>query len=566
VTERDRSTPDPGIYGSVARRNPRGTPRRAASILVLACLAGSAPARAQVSEVPDRRTGPAPSLATPPTARFAIVIGNNLSAIPQRGALQFADDDALATHDLLTGAGVHSVLLARLDETSQKLHPGAVTDGLPRWADLAATFDRLVADMRRERTAGHAVELFLFYSGHGDVEHGEGYVLLEDRHLTRTLLAGLLERSPATHNHVVIDACKSYFLAFEKGPGGRRTRFSGGFAVPAELSPERLANTGFVLSTSSDRDSHEWERFGGGVFSHEVRSALLGAADVDRDGRISYAELGAFLTTAGQAVTNPRFRPDFLIRPPGGKPRDLAETLLRWDAPPRSAVILDQAVGHVYIETATGERVLDVHAASQQQLVLRVPARRPLFVRGDDTGGGERVLDADEPTPVSALVARPSSIARRGAALLAFEELFAVPFGEASVRDYGARWTSDPPRAPEENPDDATPRSPRATVRTISGATAIASGALAVAASGLLLEQFTTGQSASQADRVGINRTLRRLAIGSSALGAVAIASGAVWFALRDRDAPHPDEIAVSLRVTAVDAAPSIGVTLGRAW
>jgi hypothetical protein len=40
-------------------------------------------------------------------------------------------------------------------------------------------------------------------------------------------------------------------------------------------------------------------------------------------------------------VVNPRFRPNFLIRPPGGTPRDLAATLLRWDAPPRSAVVVD---------------------------------------------------------------------------------------------------------------------------------------------------------------------------------------------------------------------------------
>jgi hypothetical protein len=541
--------------------------RRAASVLVLACLAGGAPARAQEIDAASPRAAPGPALpASPPTVRFAIVIGNNLPASPRADLLRFADDDALAIHELLIGAGVHSVLLARLDETSQQLHPHAVTGGGPRWSDLAAAFDRLASEMLRQRTAGRAVELLLFYSGHGDVEHREGYVLLEDRHLTRTLLAGLLERSPATRNHVVIDACKSYFMAFEKGPGGHRTRFSGSFAVPATLTPGRLANTGFVLSTSSDRDSHEWERFGGGVFSHAVRSALRGAADVDRDGGITYAELGAFLTTAGQAVANPRFRPDFLIRPPGGEPRDLAETLLRWDAPARSALLIDHAVDHIYIESASGDRVLDVHPAAQQQLVLRVPAGRPLFVRRDDARGSELVLEAAGPTLMSELAARPSSIGRRGAAHLAFEELFAVPFGAASVRDYRSRWTAAqrPPSVSEQS--DAGRGSARAAIRTISAATAITSGALAVVTSGLLIEQFATGQSASQIERVRINRTLRGLAIGSGVLGAVAIVSGATWLALRDRDAPRGDRIAVGPLVTAEDAAPSIGVTLGGAW
>jgi hypothetical protein len=276
-------------------------------LAIAAIIVGCGPAFADV----------APPAAAAPAARFAIVIGNNRSPNPRAETLRFADDDALAVHQLLVAAGVSSVLLTRLDETTATLHPDAVTSGLPRWTDLGAAFDRLERQMQRERTAGRTVELVVFYSGHGDVEHGEGFVVLEDEHLTRRRLVELLERSPATRNHVIIDACKSYFLAFEKGPGGRRTRFAGNLIVPAELSAKRLANTGFVLSTSSDRDSHEWERFGGGVFSHEVRSALLGAADVDRDGSISYAELGAFLTTASQAVTNPRFRPDFLVRPPG---------------------------------------------------------------------------------------------------------------------------------------------------------------------------------------------------------------------------------------------------------
>ena len=110
----------------------------------------------------------------------------------------------------------------------------------------------LFSAMRAQADAGVGSELFLFYSGHGDVDHGEGYVLLEDRRLTRGDLYALLARSPAARNHVFIDACKSYFLAFERGPGGRRTPYAGSFVAPSE--PGRLDNVGLVLSTSSDRD------------------------------------------------------------------------------------------------------------------------------------------------------------------------------------------------------------------------------------------------------------------------------------------------------------------------
>ena len=74
--------------------------------------------------------------------------------------------------------------------------------------------------MRARAAQGEVVELLIFYSGHGDVDRGEGFVVLEDRRLTRTMLYALLARSPAAHNHVFIDACKSYFLAFDRGPGG----------------------------------------------------------------------------------------------------------------------------------------------------------------------------------------------------------------------------------------------------------------------------------------------------------------------------------------------------------
>ncbi|HEX3758587.1 MAG TPA: caspase family protein [Kofleriaceae bacterium] len=505
-----------------------------------------------------------PAHAQPPAVRFAIVIGNNLPENPRAAVLRFADDDALAMHRLLIGAGVHSALLARLDDTSRQLHPDAVPDGLPRWNDLAAAFDRFARDMQRERAAGREVELFLYYSGHGDVSHGEGYVLLEDRHLTRTVLADLLERSPATRNHVVIDACKSYFLAFEKGPGGHRARFSGSFAVPAELSPGRLANTGFVLSTSSDRDSHEWERFGAGVFSHEVRSALLGAADIDRDGRISYAELGAFLTTASQAVTNPRVRPDFLVRPPGGSPRDLSETLLRWDGPARSAVVLDREVGHVYVETAAGERVLDVHPAPQQELIVRVPTERPLFVRRDDASGGEYVVGVEGPARVSDLELRDASVSRRGAAQLAFEDLFAAPFGPASVRDYRQQWNEHPLDGGGDADPAAAPAG--ATARAVAGAGAVISGAVAVVVSGVAIERYASGRSASQAERDRINHGLRELEIGAGILGAVAVASGAVWFVLRDRSAAPDDGLALTLVPTLGAASRGVGLVVGRAW
>jgi len=495
-----------------------------------------------------------------PAVRFAIVVGNNAPERAGATALRFADDDALATHRLLGEAGVHSVLLARLDDATARLDPGAHSDGLPRWADLHAAFDRLAAQMQRERAAGREVELLVFYSGHGDVARGEGYVLLEDRHLTRSALAALLARSPANRNHVIIDACKSYFMAFEKGPGGQRAPFAGGFVDPA-ASTGYLATTGFVLSTSSDRDSHEWDRFGGGVFSHEVRSALRGAADADRDGRISYAELGAFLATASQAIANPRLRPDFLVRPPAGLPANLADTVLGWDGPVASAVELDQPIGHIYVETAAGERVLDVHAAVSERVTLRVPAERPLFLRGDAGGGLDYAIRTAGPVRVSELAGAPFTVARRGAESVAFEQLFAVPFGRDSVRGFADHWTGE--QAPAEAPIDDAGR-PGATVQTAAGVTALASGALAIGATGWMIERYAAGGSASQAERVRINRSLDRAEIATAIAAPLAAASGALWLYLRVRS--HTDDETRLTVLPVAGGAPGISAAIGGRW
>jgi hypothetical protein len=483
--------------------------------------------------------------------RFAIVIGNNAPQRPGAIALHFGDDDALATHRLLGEAGVHSVLLARFDEATERLHPDARSDGLPRWPDLDAAFDRVAGEMRRERALGREAELLLFYSGHGDVKHGEGYVLLEDRHLTRSALAALLARLPANRSHVIIDACKSYFMAFEKGPGGHRVPFSGGFIEPRAAGVANLANTGFLLSTSSDRDSHEWDRFGGGVFSHAVRSALRGAADLNRDRRISYAEMGAFLATATQAIANPRLRPDFLIRPPAGRSLDLSATLLQWDGRISNAVLLDRPVGHVYIEASNGERVLDVHVTSNEQVSLRIPKERPLFVRRESDVRGEYVIRVPGLVRVSDLAERPLSIRRRGAEFLAFEQLFSIPFGRDSVRRYAESWARGPlltQRSREDLlavddqqvaevgarviADDTVRRSRLSTVQTTAGTTALITGVLAVGALAFLSLR-DSNPTAFDTVRTRPNET--PIAIGAIVAASLSFTSGAIWLYARLR-------------------------------
>jgi hypothetical protein len=452
-----------------------------------------------------------PAMAAPP--RFAVVIGNNRPESSQEATLRYADDDAVATQRLLIEAGVHSVLLTTLDDETTRLAGTLRPDGKPTWAALLRSIDELYAAMRR---AGDA-ELLFFYSGHGDVAHGEGYVMLEDRRLTRRMLYQLLARSPARRNHVIVDACKSYFLAFERGPGGRHADYAPAFD-DAEL-PAGLKNTGFILSTSSDRESHEWERFQAGIFSHEVRSALRGAADVDGDGRISYAELGAFLMTANQGIANARLRPDFAIRPPDGA---FSEVLFGWSAP--ATAILGAELGHVYAETATGERLLDGHAAAGQTFSVHLPAARPIFVRTSDETR-EYVLADPAQTVVASLVPSAPSTAPRGALHAAFEQLFAAAFGPVNLSAFGAQ------QAEAERLlaiDHSRERSRRLTRRVVGG-TAIALLAAGTALSAAAIAQYATGRRDPQDERVRVNRVLGGIEpTAGVALGA-GFGAGVAW-------------------------------------
>ncbi len=417
----------------------------------------------------------------------------------------------------------------------------------------------------------------------------------------------MLARSQAHSNHVIVDACKSYFLAFEKGPGGQRERYRGNFA--RTTVPARLANTGFLLSTSSDGDSHEWERYQAGVFSHEVRSGLRGAADVDRDGHITYAELGAFLMTANQGIANPRYRPDFSVHPPGLPPGELSRGLLSWE-PAQQALLIDRpGIGHVYLEGPTGERLADAHVATDHVIALYLPDERPLFLRKDDDAS-EYVVQAEGPVRVSSLAAAVPSVTRKGALHLAFEQLFEAPFGAAEVEAFerrfrthatrpveteqpGLDWPEGRPDAEPDQPDDhpgdpaderpaprageqagvwpgagrAAHRVPdtgvRARVQAIAGWTAVGTGVLGLAAGVAATERYLGGRDASQRERLQRNQQIRTWTATSLVLGSMAGAAAATWLTAVLWPGEPAGQRAAGRRPTSLMLVPSTGPGAG---
>lgn len=392
--------------------------------------------------------GAAPSAPPPkpPSGRseiFAIVIGVNEAHDRSVERLRFADDDALGFHRILSALGT-STLLTSFDRPTQRLHAGQSAQPPTRAAVLAA-IERTLALVAKARARGHAAELYFVYSGHGDSKNNAGYLTLTaGGRFTSTDLASLLARSQAVQNHVLVDACDSFYLIREKRAGGQRTPVTGRFHRPRTLL-QRFPTTGFVLSTSGAAASHEWDRFQAGIFSHELRSAFLGAADVDGDRAISYGELGTFLLVANRSIRNELFRPKVFVRPPAA---DATRILLRLPSRGTTIRIPPSPAARYYLETAQGVRLADFHQDGHTPLALWRPTDERVFVH-DVTRRLEYAIAARQPnaveTDLAKLTPRPKSYAVKGAVHEAFRTLFAEAYGLRSYRRLVATLKYDEP-------------------------------------------------------------------------------------------------------------------------
>jgi hypothetical protein len=376
------------------------------------------------------------------TKTYAVVIAENRSLDPGVKPLQFADDDGAKTWELFSLFADRTALFVVLDADTARLHPDAARNA--ESPERAAIFDKLArfnAEMARDLDRGDEPELFFIYAGHGDVDgNGQGYVNLRDGKLTRAeLYRDVIAPSKAKFVHVVVDACKSYFLVNARGSHKRwvddAVPADEGAAGDAHLQAfleeeqlERHPRAGVIVATSGDQETHEWARYRGGILSHELRSALSGAADVNGDGRIEYSELRAFLAAANARVRNPEARVDVFARAPA-LDRHHALIDLRQAAPTARFLHFGAGLGgRFFVEDDRGVRVADLNKEPGAAFDLMVSARRAYYVRSDDQEAeasiGERRVE------VASLPWHARAIAARGALDATFRnDLYREPYG-----------------------------------------------------------------------------------------------------------------------------------------
>jgi hypothetical protein len=478
--------------------------------------------------------------AAPPAAparRFAVVVGWNAPPRADLPTLRYADDDAVRWTVLLRSFGVDVHLLTALDPESRRLYgSGAPAAQAPTRRALQAAMQQVTARMAAARAQGTRTVLYFVYAGHGDAEDGEGYVALADgRFFRRDLEKEVLARSPADVNHVVVDACRSFYFVYGRGPGGQRKPWQGSY-FSTEMTA-RFPNTGFLLSTSSGAASHEWEEFQAGIFSHEVRSGLWGAADADGDGRIDYRELEAFVRVANFTIRNERFRPSIVARPPRVGDAELVDlgaavggqVRIEADAPRRQT-----------LEDALGVRWADLHRGAGLAVTLRLPATEwsagPFYLRSQDSDVEYRI-PAGQASLLSELAPQRSTVVRRGAVHEAFLRVFERPFDASAF--------ALPPEATlvEERPDQPGPAPRwRTTAYALMGSGVVGLGV----AGGLWWSAHSLreeGLTLPAERRPELNQRIadrNRWSLVSSVAGAALLGTGgALW--LWDRGRRHPD-------------------------
>jgi hypothetical protein len=207
--------------------------------------------------------------------RVAILIANDRGGAGDQ-PLRYAESDAGRLGRVLTrlgGFAAEATILVR--------------------GRTAGEIRRAFAEARRQLAAQPGQHLaFIYYSGHAD---GEA-LHIGDELLALAELKAMTMALPAAARVVVVDACQAGALTRVKGGNLGLT-----FAAPAEPTPPR--GLAILASNSAGELAQESDEIGGAFFTHYLLAALAGAADADRDGRVSLAEAFDFSSQRTFAAT-----------------------------------------------------------------------------------------------------------------------------------------------------------------------------------------------------------------------------------------------------------------------
>jgi len=377
-----------------------------------------------------------PSQGHATTALFSLAVGyNGVPSGPHSsgaGVLSFADDDALAVHELARTVARRSVVLTLPDRATQARYPSSLEARPPSVGELRRALAELGADIDKAACAGDEVAVWIFYSGHGWLDDsGRANLTLADGALSQDMLYD--EVLPALSGrtvHLMIDACHAEALIRPRDLTAETTEISASEVASTSLRGRlsRLPNVGVVMASASNTQAHEWDDYQTGVFTHELLSGLRGGADVNGDGRVEYSEIAAFLAAANRGVTDPRARLTSLVVAPKLFPR---AAILDLHGARDVAHLKGRAhhLGGIRIDDERGNRLVDLRAEAGFFVDVVVPASEPILLSNED-GEVTFLPSADRPTNIEDLSLETRRLRSRGVVVEAMRRgLFSAEFG-----------------------------------------------------------------------------------------------------------------------------------------
>ena len=324
--------------------------------------------------------------------RFALVVGANNGGA-ERAILRYANTDAAAFASVMTEFG-------GIQKRDLLLITNASRD------ELIKGFSRVTRMLNGARKKGERTELVFYYSGHSDEQ---GLLLQEDVYTYREMRAQI-NSLPAKVRIGILDSCASGALVRTKG--GVRTA---PFLVDSATEVKGVA---LLTSSSADEVAQESDKVGGSYFTHFLVSGMRGAADADRDGRITLNESYKYAfdetlhrTTDTQAgAQHPNY--DFRLTGTG----DFVLTDLR--ATDAVLIFAPEVIGRIYVRDHRGNLIAEINKQSSRPIRLGVaPGRYKITIDSEtELREGKASVGVNRPFRINAdslrVIRRQDTVAR----------------------------------------------------------------------------------------------------------------------------------------------------------
>jgi hypothetical protein len=198
------------------------------------------------------------------TRRFAFIVGSNFGG-EDRVTLRYAVTDARAFEDVLKEMG------GVLSGDSYFLEEPSRENFFKQIKSLTKEVEKSNKDYRR-------LEVIFYYSGHSDEEN----LFLGNDRLAYMELRELITGMNADVRIAILDSCASGALTLPKGVI-KRSPFLADTAYD-------MKGYAFMTSSSANEAAQESGRLRKSYFTHNLISAMRGAADMNQDGRITLNE------------------------------------------------------------------------------------------------------------------------------------------------------------------------------------------------------------------------------------------------------------------------------------